>query len=104
LCNKTDLQGKEERTKILKEETKENEQTIAISICTMDGLGLEKVLQTLNRIVEDARSEQKLQEHEIADRQYFQREWGLLSSDTNKSIYAAKHRPYKTFCAFKRAR
>ena len=67
VCNKADLEGTEERMEVLREKMREFEKTILVPICAKDGLGLGKVIDVLERQVEDARAEEKqAQEERIA--------------------------------------
>ena len=67
VCNKADLEGTEERMGILREKMQEFERTVLVPICAKDGLGLGKVIDVLERQVEDARvEEKKAQEEQIA--------------------------------------
>jgi GTPase len=67
VCNKADLEETEDRMGILREKMREFERTVLVPICAKDGLGLGKVVDVLERQVEDARAEEKkVQQEQIA--------------------------------------
>jgi GTPase len=66
VCNKADLPGTEGRMKDLRERSKRerSDRTILIPISAKDGLGLGKVIDILERQVEEARNEEKTADKE----------------------------------------
>lgn len=67
VCNKADLEGTEERMRILREQMREFELTVLVPVCAKEGLGLGKVIDVLERQVDDARvEEKKAQEEQLA--------------------------------------
>jgi len=64
VCNKADLEGTEERMWILREKMREFERTVLVPVCAKEGLGLGKVIDVLERQVDDARVEEKKAEEE----------------------------------------
>ena len=59
VCNKADLQGTEERMRQLRGKFDQSQRTVLIPICAKDRLGLDRVIDILERQVEEARAEEK---------------------------------------------
>jgi GTPase len=64
VCNKADLPGTEEQMKKLKEKMHSSERSVLVPISAKDGLGLDRVIDVLERQIEEARSEEKKAEEE----------------------------------------
>jgi GTPase len=69
VCNKADLPGTEERMRDLRAKMEDSKRKILIPICAKDGHGLDKVIEILERQVEDARKEERKAEEEKLARQ-----------------------------------
>ena len=70
VCNKADLPGTEEKMVRLREKMQGSERTFLVPICAKDGLGLGRVIDVLDRLVEEARIEEKELDVEKADREH----------------------------------
>jgi GTPase len=64
VCNKADLPGTEERMQVLRARMQDSQRTTLIPICAKDGHGLGKIIDILDRLVEDARKEELKAEEE----------------------------------------
>jgi hypothetical protein len=63
VCDKAELLGTEGHMKALRKKTLEaSNRTVLIPVCARDGLGLDRAIDTLEVIVEEARREQKVAE------------------------------------------
>ena len=70
VCNKADLPGTEEKMQRLKDKMQGSERTVLVPICAKDGLGLGRVIDVLEKLVDDARREEKEAEEEKAALEY----------------------------------
>ena len=64
VCNKADLPATEEQMLRLREKMKGSKRTVLVPICAKEGLGLVRVINILERQVEEARKEEKEAEEE----------------------------------------
>lgn len=64
VCNKADLPGTEERMRALRERFGFSQRILLLPICAKEGLGLEKVIDILEYLVENARQEERMSEEE----------------------------------------
>ena len=77
VCNKADLPGTEERMQSLRARMQDFQRTALIPICAKDGHGLGRVIDILERQVEDARKE----EHKVEEERLARAELDMIGYD-----------------------